>query len=301
MATVLVVDDSPIDRVHAGRLLARQDGWNVVYACDYDEAMEAIRESPPDLVLTDMQMPEKSGLDVVMTVCENWPEIPVVLMTNQGSEELAVMALEKGAASYVPKRVLGQDLIEVVQRVLTVRQAAQGQASAVQCRTIRVEEFELGNDIHQLMAISRYLQREIEGAWQLPATDRVRVGMALEEALLNAYYHGNLEVSSRLKDEHPDAFQNMADQRLVQSPYRDRRLFVRWELRPQDMEITIRDQGPGFDLSSLPDPTDPEFLERPSGRGVLLMRSFMDEVHYNATGNEVTLKRRRPRVPAAGA
>ncbi|MGE0608143.1 MAG: ATP-binding protein, partial [Pirellulales bacterium] len=51
----------------------------------------------------------------------------------------------------------------------------------------------------------------------------------------------------------------------------------------------------GFDPSKLPDPTDPANLEKASGRGLLLMRSFMDEVTYNATGNQITLvKRRQP-------
>jgi anti-sigma regulatory factor (Ser/Thr protein kinase) len=53
--------------------------------------------------------------------------------------------------------------------------------------------------------------------------------------------------------------------------------------------FVIRDEGPGFDPHKVPDPTDPENLERESGRGLLLMRSFMDSVAYNPTGNEVTL------------
>ncbi len=55
----------------------------------------------------------------------------------------------------------------------------------------------------------------------------------------------------------------------------------------------IRDQGRGFDPNSLPDPTDPANLEKAAGRGVLLMRSFMDEVSYNDRGNSVTLVKRR--------
>ena len=56
----------------------------------------------------------------------------------------------------------------------------------------------------------------------------------------------------------------------------------------------IRDEGQGFDMASIPNPTDPEFLERPSGRGLLLMRSFMDELTYNDTGNELTMVKAVP-------
>ena len=63
--------------------------------------------------------------------------------------------------------------------------------------------------------------------------------------------------------------------------------------RDDGIVITIADDGPGFDVSSLPDPTDPENLIRPSGRGILFMRMFMDDVRYNATGNRVTLVKNR--------
>ena len=54
----------------------------------------------------------------------------------------------------------------------------------------------------------------------------------------------------------------------------------------------IRDEGPGFDPTGLPDPTDPSNLERVSGRGLLLIRTFMDEVHHNKAGNEITMVKR---------
>ncbi len=57
--------------------------------------------------------------------------------------------------------------------------------------------------------------------------------------------------------------------------------------------FVIRDGGPGFDITQVPDPTDPENMLRPSGRGLLLMRAFMDEFHFNNVGNEVTMIKRR--------
>jgi anti-sigma regulatory factor (Ser/Thr protein kinase) len=54
----------------------------------------------------------------------------------------------------------------------------------------------------------------------------------------------------------------------------------------------ITDEGPGFDLSTVPDPGDPENFLKPSGRGLLLVRSFMDEAYHNAKGNVITLVKR---------
>ena len=55
----------------------------------------------------------------------------------------------------------------------------------------------------------------------------------------------------------------------------------------------IRDEGPGFDLNRVLDPTDMTNLERVSGRGLLLINTFMDEVKHNKTGNEITMVKRR--------
>ncbi|MBC8116938.1 MAG: ATP-binding protein, partial [Candidatus Saccharimonas sp.] len=118
---------------------------------------------------------------------------------------------------------------------------------------------------------------------------RMQVGMALEEALLNSMYHGNLEVDSKLKEEDFQTFYEMAETRRETAPYRDRSITIDVRSTPQGVSYSIRDQGPGFDLSKLPDPTALENLDRPCGRGVMLMRAFMDEVHYNDKGNQVTL------------
>ena len=64
-------------------------------------------------------------------------------------------------------------------------------------------------------------------------------------------------------------------------------------MSPDEARFVIRDEGPGFDLSKLPGRGDPEGLEDKGGHGLLLMQTFMDEVTFNARGNEVTMLKRR--------
>ena len=79
------------------------------------------------------------------------------------------------------------------------------------------------------------------------------------------------------------------EERRRQEPYRSRRVQVTATDAPGESVYVVRDEGPGFDPANLPDPTDPANLEKASGRGLLLIRSFMDEVRHNASGNEITL------------
>ena len=149
--------------------------------------------------------------------------------------------------------------------------------------------FVLSNDPTLLTNLVTHMQDLLHQMELLPQNDRLRVGVALEEALLNAAYHGNLEVSSQLREQDHAAYYELARERSGCTPYSERNIYVDVELSPEIVQYVIRDEGPGFDPGELPDPTDPANLDRPCGRGLLLMRTFMDGVEYNPLGNEVTL------------
>ena len=117
----------------------------------------------------------------------------------------------------------------------------------------------------------------------------MRFGVALNEALVNAMEHGNLEIGSHRRAEDDEDFRHLIDQRQLQPPYGNRRIYVDASLTPAGAAIVIRDEGCGFDASDLPDPDDAANVVQDTGRGILLMRTFMDEVTYNDSGNEVTL------------
>jgi anti-sigma regulatory factor (Ser/Thr protein kinase) len=61
---------------------------------------------------------------------------------------------------------------------------------------------------------------------------------------------------------------------------------------PERLTYVIRDEGPGFDPSLLPDPTQPENMTRVSGRGVMLIRTFMDDVSYSSRGTQITMTKK---------
>jgi anti-sigma regulatory factor (Ser/Thr protein kinase) len=124
--------------------------------------------------------------------------------------------------------------------------------------------------------------------------ERIRSAVALEEALLNAVIHGNLEVTSRLRDRDDGSFEKLIELRRDLPEYKYRKVDVTLRYSTGDVSFTIRDQGSGFDVNAVPDPRDSESITRNCGRGLLLMRSFMDQVRFNDAGNEVTLVKFRP-------
>ena len=294
MVKILVVDDTELDRFQAGELLGEIPGWEVTYAEDGREALAALKKDVPDLVLTDLQMPEMNGLELVEAIHRDYPSVPVILMTAHGSEAIAATALKKGAASYVPKSNLASDLASNVADVLKTTQTGRDQKLIAECLEESEFHFVFGNDFTRLQTLIGHLQDQMVQMQLVDKNGLIRVGTALVEVLMNAIEHGNLEVSSELRED-PDsnAYKRLVEQRRHMAPYRDRRVHLTARFSRREAVYTVRDEGPGFDVSRLPDPTDPANLEKSSGRGLLLIRTFMDEVHFNATGNEITLCKRR--------
>jgi CheY-like chemotaxis protein/anti-sigma regulatory factor (Ser/Thr protein kinase) len=290
VAHILVVDDAAADREMVGHLLETQT-WTVLGAENGRQALEQMQAHAVDLVLTDLVMPELDGLAFVEQAKTDYPLVPVVLMTAKGSEEIAVRALEAGAASYVPKNLLVRDLVEVVQRIL---EASKEHKSYTQVLAgLRTASFELENDLELISSLVSYLTRVLRDAGMFDESDCHGISTALDEALTNAFYHGNLDVRSDIREHDVRAYRKLAEQRRQLPPYRDRRIRVDVRLTPGEARFVVTDEGRGFNVDDVPDPTLLENLEHPSGRGVFLMRTFMDEIAYNDVGNEVTLVKRR--------
>lgn len=94
------------------------------------------------------------------------------------------------------------------------------------------------------------------------------IHLAVEEALVNAIKHGN--------QDNPEKFVD-----------------VILRLSSENFFVQVTDQGQGFNPSDVPDPTDEDNIDLPSGRGLMLMRSFMSLVEYNSAGNSVTMAKDR--------
>jgi CheY-like chemotaxis protein/anti-sigma regulatory factor (Ser/Thr protein kinase) len=291
MATVLVVDDLATQRQLAGGLLKRA-GYEVDFANNGKEALAKLAQRPADLVVTDLLMPEMDGLELLRAVRCLHPTIPVILMTAAGSEHLAVQALQEGAASYVPKQVVARRLAETVQRVLGSARAERTQAELGRRLTSQQLIFEVENDASLLLALPLYLIPHLAAVGLTDHLAVLRTRMALEEALVNALYHGNLELGTEVRAQNAEELFRLATKRSKESPYQERRIHICVSLTPERAEFKIRDQGQGFHLGSLPASADLAAMDRPHGRGIVLMRAFMDEVVFNDAGNMVTMTKR---------
>ncbi len=289
LTKILVVDDSRFDRHLVGQLLKSMDGIGVLFAADGREALEIIDRESPSIVLTDLVMPEMDGLGLVQQVRALYPQISVILMTAHGSEEVAMHALRAGAANYIPKQHLMRDLDHTLRKVLAIAAQWQERRRVLKSLVRRETTLVLDNDPDAIIPIVTMLNEELEGIGSWDPTSLMQMCVALQEALTNALFHGNLEVGSDLRHEDESVFYAEASRRRNQEPYRSRRVRLHAQVDRAAARFQIADDGPGYAEAVVDQPVQPDDLNCVGGRGLLLIRTFMDQVSLNKAGNEIAM------------
>jgi serine/threonine-protein kinase RsbW len=128
-------------------------------------------------------------------------------------------------------------------------------------------EVTIASDPTEVQRVQERIETELK-RHHFDDRDIFGIRLALEEALVNAIKHGN-----RMD--------------------RSKKVHVRCSIRGDRFEVGVCDEGPGFDVEDVPDPCAEENLERPCGRGLLLIRHYMTEVTYHPPGNRLTMAKVR--------
>jgi serine/threonine-protein kinase RsbW len=181
------------------------------------------------------------------------------------SEPRIVKAFKVAAVNLVADPGDGSDLREIVEKVLAFKLRCVDQPDVL-AQTHEKIDFELPSDLSLMSGVLQYLLERVSRLG-LIQPERSNLFVALDEAFVNAVKHGNKNNPGKL-------------------------LRITAELSPSEAVFTVEDEGEGFDVQQIPDPTDPANLFKTSGRGVLLIYNIMDEVEYNAQGNLVKMVKR---------
>jgi CheY-like chemotaxis protein len=296
---ILVAEDSPTQAIQIRHILTVA-GFEVETVANGEEALRAIERKPPDLVLTDLDMPKMNGLQLVEAVHRRFARVPVVLMTAFGNDEVAARALEAGAASYVPKRNLEKDLLETLRDLLAVVVADRELARLSEFLTGQDARYQIGNNLASIPSIVAHVQTEMAELKMADENERIRVGVALSAALRNAISCGNLELAETCEEEGPEfgdgtrTLDRRVAERSRQAPYRDRNVWLETRLIRGEAVFIVGHEGPGYD----PRPSFDDNAARlgsDAEAGWVLVKNFMDDVSLDDKGKQLTMIKRSAR------
>lgn len=288
MATILLVDHSQVDRRLATRRLESKSSWTIVSAATPEQGLEILSHLPCDLLIVSPAHCFEGSTILIRRARDLDPEFPVVILSDRADDTCGIARLCLHAQAYVCKHEINETLVDEVEAVLRGERARQLELNLLRRRIRYRQDFEVENDTKYIPALVEQLLDAVAVVCSDSAA-RMKMGIALEEALLNAMIHGNLEVSSELRQREDDSFQKLIAARQRNPIYSNRKVIVGVDARVDRVEFTIEDEGPGFDVQSLPDPAREDRIHIPSGRGVMMMRTLMDEVAFNSQGNKVIL------------
>jgi len=290
---ILIVEDDPASRLFLSEVMKglRHD---VAAAEDGKIGLEVFDKFKPDLVFSDIRMPNMDGLELLARIRKLSSDAIVVMTTAFGSEEYTVKALRLRANDYLLKPIRREDLLGIIQKYSTVV-ASRTLESEILGKIVRREStIKIDNRLDLVGKIADRLMLDTGNA--ISKKDRLGVHLGLVELLMNAMEHGNLEITYEEKtaalEAIPDAWMRLLSERLSQPTLASRIVTIDFKMNQEICEWIITDEGNGFNWKSLPDPLAEENLLESHGRGIMLSRMQFDEFQYIGNGNTVHVKKK---------
>ena len=253
---ILIIDDKD-DLASALHGVFSQVGHTVSILENRREALEIENMQDFDLVITDLDI-ESNVPDI--SVNDNEHACLPESFESTASEHRK--AFKVCASNFRLDEFDEDELKNLVETVLNYKSQFVDKIDFVQDLREKIE-FELPSSISLMHAVLDYLMKRVEKNGVITSADS-NLFIALDEAFVNAVKHGNKFDATKL-------------------------VRISAEVSSKEARFTVEDEGDGFNLAEVPDPTNPENLFKTSGRGVLIIHNVMDEVRYNERGNRVEM------------
>ncbi|MGI8786511.1 MAG: ATP-binding protein [Pyrinomonadaceae bacterium] len=220
------------------------------------EAVELIERENFDLIITDLD-----GEQLTETKDENDKEITCLPAAEENARS-NIKAFKICVSNYKNDEFAEDELKNFIETTLTYKAKFVDKKAVVQSRREKIE-FEIPSLISLMHGILDYLIKRVEKIGVVRA-ENSNLFIALDEAFVNAVKHGNKFDATKL-------------------------IRIAADVSVKEARFTIEDEGEGFNVAEVPDPTDTKNLFKTSGRGVLIIHNVMDEVRYNKRGNRLEM------------
>lgn len=282
---ILIVDDN-LDLLDYLKDFFMIYNYEVILAETGTEGIDKFREFLPDIVISDMRLPDKNGNIVVKEIKEIDKNVPIIIITGYSDHQLILSAMKNGAVDLLKKPFKPNDLKYLINKIETLFRKIKVKLSAsfVQWEKRHII---IKNDINIIRSVVDFIFSNIDYI----SEDVSFMKIGLQELLINAIEHGNLDITNIEKQELLDRgdYSRVLKERMQLPEYKEKFVDIKIFSTPEYLKITLEDMGKGFDPSQIPDPENPENFLKESGKGILMAIHAFDKVEYNAIGNGVTL------------
>lgn len=270
MSTTLLLADDDTNHRKVVRIALEKEGYQVIDVSSGEDALEALKGEPVDLLITDVVMPGIDGIELLEQARQTHPDLRAIVMTGYKTSEAVIGAFRNQACDFLTKPFRVAELMDAVETALSRNSACQIEVISDKPDWI---ELRVPCDLSAVEPIHKFLM-ELQG--NLPQETREAIGSVFREMLNNAIEHGGkCDPVNRVE--------------------------VKYILLKRAILYSIKDPGEGFDLNAVKhaafaNPSDNPFRHmqvrdekgmRPGGFGIMLASQVMDELVYNKKHNEL--------------
>lgn len=255
----LIVDD--YDDLRTALAEAFTKNGNIIETTDNrDDGIKFMNDDNFDVIITDLDGAEIITGDEEFSV-ETAGYFPEEI-DEEEEQRSHIKAFKICIPNYNNGKFSDDDVKDCVETILKYKSKHIDRNKDIKNRHEKIE-FEIPSVLNLMHSVLEYLTKRVEKLG-IVNPEKSNLFVALDEAFVNAVKHGNKF----------DAKKNVR---------------ISADITPEEARFTIEDEGEGFDVNAIPDPTDLENLFKTSGRGVMFMYNIMDEVVYNDKGNRITM------------
>jgi len=288
MKKILIIDDEDAIR-DLLKLALLDNGYHVYEASCGKEGLEIFKENDPDIVLTDVKMPNMSGIEVVKEIKTIKSNADIVIMTGYGTEDTVIDALRAGASNYVKKPISFDELFTILNNIIYNRENEKRYEIVKDVVIYEQKKLVIDNDISKVWGIVNQILFNIMPIINSKKIDGMKLG--LYELIINAIEHGNLCISY---EEKTLALRNGSYLKLITEKSKEankkaKRVYINCDFNREKFTVEIIDQGKGFNYKELIDINDPGSIMSAHGRGIFLASLYFDKLKYKEPGNRVKL------------
>ncbi|MCA9062327.1 MAG: response regulator [Planctomycetaceae bacterium] len=296
-ATILLIDDSATERTRAVGLMQRQrPTWDVLSAAGAREGLTQIVSNPIeiDVVVCDMVMPDMDGRELLAEISRTHPNLPVIVISAQGNDQIAAQSLEMGAVNYVPKRSLAEGLVPAIDEVLKSQKELALSQDVMRHVVSNRAVFVIESSLEQIRSLVNLTRTRLVSLNRFNSESVQSLTAAVRESLLNAYYHGCMQVNEVPMQHARDTYVQLAEERRNGSDPGNHPIELEIQFDHRGITFRIRDNGPGFDVDQTLEQinataSDVDRTDR--GTGLQLIHSVSNRVEFNSAGNEISFTR----------
>ena len=252
------------------------------------EALKVFQKEQIHSIFCALTLPRMGGLELVHEIHST---IPVIIIAGQHDTDGILSALNAGTFGFLTKPLTVSSVHAIYHRISQMSGGIQCDDYCLENIVSESQTLEIGNNFESYFGIVSFITQHLPFYNLATKDELVIMKLILAEALENAIFYGNLELSQKLKRSNFEQFLHEAEKRRQMEDYKYRRVHIEYELSSHSAKYVFRDEGRGFDHRDVPDPKTAEGIFQSNYSGLIAIRNFMDKVFWNERGNQITMIR----------